>query len=222
MRTPLALLRLAAFALLLLAPGLAAAGPVAPLPSPAGGKSALAVRIVGYTGGVNGEMVVEIRNTGSKAEVFGAQGLYFVPDGNPEVAPQRLGAAGPFRLQDDAAGSARDKLALAPRATAQVRLQVFCIDSHRSAPTAQHSFHLGKERLPRELRAQIESRAKAALGAHGGSMPAAKAAIQSEVWHARDSKWIRLDGERRHEKGGPELPFQERLRRERRPLPRQQ
>jgi len=82
-----------------------------------------------------------------------------------------------------------------------VRLQVFCIDSHRGSPTAQHSFHLGAKRLPKQLRTEIDGKAKEALSRHGFKMPAAKAAIQSEVWQARDKNWIKLDGERKQEKG---------------------
>ncbi|HEY3355862.1 MAG TPA: hypothetical protein VGQ83_21595 [Polyangia bacterium] len=205
MHTPLALSRLAAIAGLLLVATLAWAKPPTPLPPLEGGSSRLQMRVLRYTGGVNGEMVVEVQNAGPRPETFTAQGLYFVPEGDPDKAPQRLGAAGPFQI-DGQQGAAVDKLPLPPGAKAQVRLQVFCIDSHRSSPTADHTFRLGKERLPRELRSEIEGKAKAALGRHGGKMPAAKAAIQSEVWGARDKKWIRLDGERRQEKNASPAP----------------
>jgi len=201
MRTPFALIRLAAFVGLLVASTFVAAKPPTPLPALEGGRSNLAVRIIRYTGGVNGEMVVEVQNNGTRPEVFNAQGLYFVPDGDPDKAPQRLGAAGPFQIEGKGEPRSLDKLPLPPKAKAQVRLQVFCIDSHRSSPTAQNSFHLGKERLPKQLRTEIDSKAKAALGRHGGRMPAAKSAIQSEVWQARDKNWIKLDGERKQEKG---------------------
>lgn len=201
MHTPLALARIAAFLALLVGSALADAKPPAPLPALDGAKSQISMRIIRYTGGVNGEMVVEVQNQGSRPEVFSAQGLYFVPEGDPDKAPQRLGAAGPFQVVGEGQPRSMEKLPLAPRAKAQVRLQVFCIDSHRGSPTAQHSFNLGKERLPKQLRTEIDGKAKAALGRHGGRMPAAKSAIQSEVWHARDKNWIKLDGERKNEKG---------------------
>jgi hypothetical protein len=201
MRAPFALFRIAAFAGLLIASTFATAKPATPLPGLEGGRSSLAVKVIRYTGGVNGEMVVEIQNNGARPEVFNAQGLYFVPDGDPDKAPQRLGAAGPFQVEGQGEPRSLEKLPLPPKAKAQVRLQVFCIDSHRSSPTAQNSFHLGKERLPKQLRTEIDSKAKAALGRHGGRMPAAKSAIQSEVWQARDKNWIKLDGERKQEKG---------------------
>jgi hypothetical protein len=201
MRARFALIRVAALTALLAASTFAAAKGPTPLPALDGARTNLAVRIIKYTGGVNGEMVVEVQNHGARSEVFSAQGLYFVPDGDPDKAPQRLGAAGPFQVVGEGQPRSLDKLPIAPKAKAQVRLQVFCIDSHRASPTAQNSFHLGKERLPKQLRTEIDSRAKAALGRHGGRMPAAKSAIQSEVWQARDKSWIKLDGERKQEKG---------------------
>jgi hypothetical protein len=201
MRAPFALTRIAVFTALLVASAFATAKPPTPLPPLEGARSQLAVRVIKYTGGVNGEMVVEVQNQGTRSEVFTAQGLYFVPDGDPDKAPQRLGAAGPFQIEGQGQPRALEKLPLAPKAKAQVRLQVFCIDSHRSSPTAQNSFHLGKERLPKQLRTEIDGKAKAALSQHGGRMAPAKAAIQSEVWQARDKNWIKLDGERKQEKG---------------------
>jgi hypothetical protein len=201
MRAPFALARIVAFTALLIGSALANAKPPTPLPALDGARTNLSVRIIKYTGGVNGEMIVEVQNQGSRPEVFSAQGLYFVPDGDADKAPQRLGAAGPFQVVGQGQPRALERLPLAPKAKAEVRLQVFCIDSHRSSPTAQNSFHLGKERLPKQLRVEIDGKAKAALGQHGGRMAPAKAAIQSEVWQARDKKWIKLDGERKNEKG---------------------
>ena len=203
MRTFFNAVRFVALVGLLAGSIMAFAKPPAPLPALAGGQSTIQLRIIRYTGGVNGEMVVEVQNTGSKTETFNAQGLYFVPEGDPDKAPQRLGAAGPFVLEGKNE-KPLDQLPLAPRAKAQVRLQVFCIDSHRSSPSASHSFRTGKDRLPRELRSEIDGKAKAALRQHGGKMPAAKEAIQSEVWGARNKKWIQLDGERKNEKNANE------------------
>ncbi len=200
MRARFALARIAVFTALLVGSAFADAKGPTPLPTLDGARSQIQMRVIRYTGGVNGEMVVEVQNQGTRSEVFSAQGLYFVPDGDPDKAPQRLGAAGPFQVVGEGQPRSMDKLPLPPKAKAQVRLQVFCIDSHRGSPTAQHSFHLGKERLPKQLRTEIDGKAKAALSRTGGRMAPAKAAIQSEVWQARDKKWIKLDGERKNEK----------------------
>ncbi len=55
----------------------------------------LKIRVVKYDGNTNGEMVVEVKNTGRTTATFNSDGLFFVPKGDPEKAPQRLGAAGP-------------------------------------------------------------------------------------------------------------------------------
>jgi hypothetical protein len=119
-----------------------------------------------------------------------------------------------------------ERLELPPGATKQVQLQVYCIDSHRASPTAKHSFHMGKKRLPRELRTEISVKAKAALVKHrapvAASAPAAKAEIQSDVWKARNKKWIKLDGERAAEKAAPSRIEAPRLRIHKQPLRRQQ
>src|SRR5262249_30070966 len=64
--------------------------------------SKLEIRAVSYDGSVNGKLTVEVRNKGKSAEKFSAQGLYFVPEGNPDTAPQRLGAVGPMQMAADA------------------------------------------------------------------------------------------------------------------------
>ena len=63
-----------------------------PLP---GGKGRLAVKVVAYDGATNGVLTVAVKNTTGKPQRFSAEGLYFVPDGDPDTAPQRLGAARP-------------------------------------------------------------------------------------------------------------------------------
>ncbi|MFT7621514.1 MAG: hypothetical protein ACI9WU_000677, partial [Myxococcota bacterium] len=93
MRTATRLLTLLSFLLPLTASG--APPSYADLPSD-GAQSPVKLRIVKYTGSTNGGMIVEVRNTGSSAAEFTADGLFFVPKGDAESAPQRLGAAGPF------------------------------------------------------------------------------------------------------------------------------
>jgi hypothetical protein len=215
-------LRVVTLAVLLAAPTLArATPPYQPLPALDGTPTRLQVRVLKYTGGTNGEMVVEVQNPGTRTEVFAAQGLYFVPDGDPEKAPQRLGAAGPFQIDEQGQQRRLERLELKPKAKAEVRLQVFCIDSHRGSPTAAHKFNLSKERLPRELRRQIDENTQTVLRQHKGNVPAAKAEIQSGVWNARDSKWLKLDGERRHEKA-PRQESMPQQRRHQRMEPQQQ
>jgi hypothetical protein len=165
----------------------------------------LEMRAVQYDGSVNGKLHVQVRNTGKAAQKFSAKGLYFVPEGNPDTAPQRLGAVGPMQIANDA--KEVSELEVAPGATVDVVLDVFCIDSHRSSPSPQNSFDVGVKRMPKELAQTIESRADAAVDAarSGGNAaaprPAAKSSIQGEVWRSRDSKWIELDGEGKQEAG---------------------
>lgn len=194
------IVRVVAVVLSLVLPALAAAAPYQPLPAKDGARSHVQIRIIKYTGGTNGEMVVEVYNPGTRPQVFSAQGLYFVPDGDPEQAPQRLGAAGPFQAKLQGEWRRVESLEVAPKARVRLRLQVFCIDSHRGSPAATHTFHLGKQRLPKDLRGRIETNTQTALRKHKGNVSAAKAEIQSGVWQARDKKWIELDGERRQEK----------------------
>lgn len=166
------------------------------------GRSPLALKVVAYDGATNGELTVEVRNLSTKPMRFAAEGLYFVPDGDPHHAPQRLGAVGPLRLASDPDAARQDRLAIAAGATVQVKLDVFCIDSHRPSPSSDNTFTLGRKRLPRVLAQTIEARAKGAADEVGGfAAPAAKSAIQGEVWKARDAKWISLDGEGRQEAG---------------------
>ena len=70
-----------------------------PMPMEGNKKSSLKMRVVTYQGGTNGKMMVEVKNTTQAEESFHAKGLYFVPKGDPEKAPQRLGAAGPFEAK---------------------------------------------------------------------------------------------------------------------------
>lgn len=168
------------------------------VPAAGKAKSALQLKVVSYDGATNGELTVLVKNAGTQAMRFSAEGLYFVPDGDPDEAPQRLGAVGPLRLassEDD--GSRQTTIAVAAGASVKLTLDVFCIDSHRPSPSSDNTFSLGSRRLPRTLTAKIEARSKdAAAGIEGSyAAPAAKSAIQGIVWTERDAKWIRLDGE---------------------------
>ena len=129
-----------------------------------------------------------------------ATGLYFVPEGDPDKAPQRLGAVGPMQIVSGAAKKELQAIDVPPGQTLEVSLDVFCIDSHRASPSPQNVFSVGTKRLPKELAAKIESRADQAVSAErrkgvAAPRPAAKSAIQSEVWKSRDARWIELDGE---------------------------
>jgi hypothetical protein len=166
------------------------------------------VRAIQYDGSVNGRLHVQVKNPTKTAQKFSAKGLYFVPEGNPDTAPQRLGAVGPMQLATDgkADGKEISELDVAPGATVDVVIDVFCIDSHRSSPSPQNTFSVGVKRMPKELAQTIENRADAAVGAARASgnaapRPAAKSSIQGEVWRSRDSKWIELDGEGKQEVG---------------------
>ena len=69
------------------------------LPGEQGKTSPLLMRIVQYEGSTNGAITVEVKNPTSEPQEFSAKGIYFVPTGNANEAPQRLGAVGPFQLQ---------------------------------------------------------------------------------------------------------------------------
>ncbi|HVV82480.1 MAG TPA: hypothetical protein VHE35_05345 [Kofleriaceae bacterium] len=164
--------------------------------------AALQLRVVSYDGAVNGALTVEVKNTGKVAATFSAEGLYFVPDGDPDRAPQRLGAVGPMQLAaaGDAAPERKDRISVAAGATVQVTLDVFCIDSHRDAPTSETPFTIARARMPTPLATGIQvAGSKAADEAGGYAAPAAMEKIQESVWETRDAKWIKLDGEGKQE-----------------------
>lgn len=163
--------------------------------------SKLMIRAVEYDGSTNGTLKVQIRNTEKTAQKFSATGLYFVPEGDPDSAPQRLGAVGPMQLASSGS-TVKELQALEVPAgqTVEVALDVFCIDSHRSSPSPQNVFNVGAKRMPKELAQKIETSADEAVTAERrkgttAARPAAKSAIQSEVWKSRDAKWVPLDGE---------------------------
>lgn len=183
-----------------LTPQAALAGEFVDLPPEAGKSSSMKVKFVRYTGGTNGQIVVDIKNVGKAEARFQAQGLYFVPSGDPERAPQRLGAAGPFQAQEQGKWTEQEKLSLKAGEVRRLKLQVFCLDSHRSSPGSDQGFSVARERLPKELRRTISKGAADIYLKSGKKMPAAKGAIQSHVWESRNKKWLKLQGERKQEK----------------------
>jgi hypothetical protein len=163
------------------------------------GPSDLRVRIVDYRGSTNGAITVDVQNPTDKPQEFTARGLYFVPEGNADQAPQRLGAVGPFVVQGQG-GERRERLTIPAGVTERVTLDVYCIDSHRSSPSSSTAFRVARDRVPPALtRAIANDATSSAAGLGGVSAPAAKSAVQSEVWKNRDKKWIELDGEGKQE-----------------------
>ena len=164
--------------------------------------SGLVIRIVQYAGSTNGAITVDVKNPSAEPQEFTAKGLYFVPQGNANEAPQRLGAVGPFQVLGGGGGQRADHLTIAPGATERLALDVYCIDSHRASPGPATPFRVAKDRVPPALTRAIDKDAVAASRGYGGvSAPAAKATVQSEVWKNRDAKWIELDGEGKQELG---------------------
>jgi hypothetical protein len=164
--------------------------------------SGLVIRIVQYAGNTNGAITVDVKNPSAEPQEFTAKGLYFVPQGNANEAPQRLGAVGPFQVLSGGGGQCADHLTIAPGATERLALDVYCIDSHRASPGPSTPFRVAKDRVPPALTRAIDNDAVAASRGYGGvSAPAAKAKVQSEVWKNRDAKWIELDGEGKQELG---------------------
>ena len=107
------LVRLVLALALALVPSLAFASDFIPLPEVGGKNKQIEIRFVRYTGGSSGKMIVDIRNKSPKRATFKAKGLFFVPQGDAERAPQRLGAAGPFETQ----GQQMDSIQLTAGAT---------------------------------------------------------------------------------------------------------
>jgi len=187
-------------ALSLLAAGSALADDYVKLPELDKKATSLKIRVVEYTGGTNGQMVVDIKNAGQQAETFQADSLYFIPTGDPETAPQRLGAAGPFQVKDGDTWVETKAMGIAPGQTRRFHLQVFCIDSHRSSPGADHGFTVARKRLPRKLHQEINAETGKILRQNRGDMKKSKSDIQSKIWQSRDRDWIKLEGERKQEK----------------------
>ena len=157
-----------------------------------GGKAHLRLRVVKYDGEVNGLLTVEVKNPTSRVATFTASGLYFVPDGDPDRAPQRLGAAGPMQIGEQQ----EDAIRVPAGGKVLVQLDVFCVDDHREAPTSETAFTLARHRMPAALARTIDHQTHAAAKAAGGyASPDNAEPVQAEIWKARDEKWIKLDGE---------------------------
>ncbi len=202
MRSILWAVLLATFFLAAIAARPAMADKFVPLPDLGGKGEDLQIRVVRYDGSTNGKMVVDVRNTGKTRTRFVAEGIYFIPAGDPEKAPQRLGAAGPFTVVGSkAAPPSQQELVLQPGETRQLQLDVFCIDSHRGSPSSSTSFSVAGKRMPKELRQTIATDAAKIIRRNKGDVEKSKSEIQSTTWRARDSKWIELEGERKQEKG---------------------
>jgi hypothetical protein len=92
------------------------------------------------------------------------------------------------------------ELSIAPGQTERLRLEVFCIDSHRSSPDNSTVFSLAKNRLPKKLRGKLKSSNQKIYRKHKGDLVKSKSAIQSNMWKTRDAEWIELEGERANEK----------------------
>lgn len=177
------------------------------VPAIDGKAQALTMRVVAYDGSTNGRMVVEVVNSGKQTETFIADGIYFVPKGNPEMAPQRLGAAGPIILIEEGIEKTYlEGIQIPPGSKQTVRLEVFCIDSHRSSPSADTKFGFAAKRLPRKLRRKITRGAQQIIRDNQGDVTKAKSAIQSHMWKTRDADWIELEGERKQEKAPGTMP----------------
>ncbi|HXU84005.1 MAG TPA: hypothetical protein VN914_21570 [Polyangia bacterium] len=168
-----------------------------------GGKpTGLELRIVRYDGSVNGVLEVEVKNPLQEPVQFSAKGLYFVPQGDADKAPQRLGAVGPFNLHTDQGWQRRESTTVAPGSVIRLKLDVYCIDSHRGSPSSSTDFRLAKDRVPKKVYEVIDRHAgKAAARLGGVSAPAAKSTVQSQVWQVRDDDWVKLDGEGKQEAG---------------------
>lgn len=198
--------RLTIFTFLLgLLAGPAQADKFAPMPGSGAANSSLQLRFDRYDGSTNGEMIVVVKNTGKQSQTFEAKGMFFVPEGDPEKAPQRLGAAGPIRVVTGAGkgqqlSAHKDEVVLLPGETKRLRLEVFCIDSHRSSPSPKTKFAVAKKLLPKKLRQEISAGARKIIRDNKGDVSKSKSEIQSHMWKTRDKAWIKIQGERKKEK----------------------
>lgn len=161
-----------------------------------GTPTGLELRVTAYNGSTNGELEVEVRNPTNHTVDFSAKGLYFVPSGDPDHAPQRVGAVGPFQARTPNGWERKAQMNLPAGSVTAMKLDVYCIDSHRASPSSATGFRMAKDRVPRPIVESIDRDAVRAAKPMGGvAAPAAKSAVQSEVWKNRDKNWIRLDGE---------------------------
>jgi len=172
-----------------------------PMPARAGQTNSLKIKFVRYTGGASGRMVVDLRNDSRKSTTFQPKGLFFVPQMDPERAPQRLGAAGPFEVDQGQGWVLHQKISVRPGKTVRVKLQVFCLDSHRSSPSVSQRFRIAKKLLPKSIRKTIVAGAAKTYRKYKGRLAAPAASeVQGKVWRTRNKKWIKIEGERKNEK----------------------
>ncbi len=167
------------------------------MPALGGKGKTLRLKIVGYKGG---KMHVKVHNVGKATVTFRADGLYFVPRGDPEKAPQRMGAAGPMEVSEGGSWKRRQKHRIRARATATIRLDVFCLDSHRSSPSDGQAFSVARKRLPKKLRRKIVQGSNLIYRKARRAKRPSRSNIQGYIWKTRNKKWIRLQGERKGEK----------------------
>lgn len=173
------------------------AGALQRLPAMNGKASQLQVRVVDYR---SGRLTVEIFNYGYAGQTFVPDGLYFVPTGDADSAPQRMGAAGPFAYWDAGAWKkvAGARLLIPGRRRVRIQLEVFCLDKHRSSPRNGQPFVVASKRLPKGLRGQIISQTRSTWH-RAGDRSTARSRTQSMIWQTRKKKWIKLQGERKNE-----------------------
>ena len=187
-----------AVALLLgLAPTAQARGGFKRMPAVGGQGKTLRLKIVGYKGG---KMHVKVRNVGKRAATFKADGLYFVPAGNPERAPQRMGAAGPMEVSEAGVWKRKQAHRLGGKKTVSMRLDVFCLDSHRASPSDGQRFSVARKRLPKRLRRRIVKGSNRIYRKARRYKRPSRGAIQGYIWKTRNKRWIKLQGERKAEK----------------------
>ena len=98
----------AILALLLGAPAHAAT-PFAPIPADqtGGNTTGLEMRVVDYSGSVNGVIEVEVKNPTSQPVEFTAKGIYFVPDGTRIARRSGWARSGSSWCRPEKPGSAR-------------------------------------------------------------------------------------------------------------------
>ncbi len=167
------------------------------MPNLDGQGKTLRLKIVGYKGG---KMHVQVRNVGSSPAVFKADGLYFVPSGKPEHAPQRMGAAGPMEVSEAGIWKRKQAYRVGANKTVVLRLDVFCLDSHRSSPSDGQGFSVARKRLPKRLRKKIVDGSNLIYHRSKRAKRPSRSAIQGYIWKTRNKRWIKLQGERKAEK----------------------
>ena len=197
---------LASLGFLALAAPARAETPFSPVPALEGKKTTLQIRQLDFSGGASGHITVEVRNPAKQPQAFEAKGIYFVPHGDAQSAPQREGAVGPFEVKEGQGWRRAEHLMIQPGKTVVLKLQTFCLDSHRGAPGKGQGYGVARERLPKDLINQNETAAKRAIKAKAGKVDEAQGDIQSNVWSNRNMMWIQLEGERKDEKGSSSVP----------------